>query len=310
MRIENRMQLQLWREECKEKRQKENCCILVCGGTGCLAGGSDKIYARLKELTSNMDHVTVKIGEEIAHVGLKMSGCHGFCEMGPLVRIEPYNYLYLKVKLEDCEEIFEKTILHGEPVTRLMYEDNGHVYQTQEEIPFYAKQTRLVLRSCGHIDAEHIEDAMAVGSYESFEKAVFEMTPEAVIKTVTDAGLRGRGGAGFPAGRKWSQVASQPEKIRYVVCNGDEGDPGAFMDRSVMEGDPHRMIEGMMLAAYAVQAQEGYIYVRAEYPLAVRRLQIAIAQAEEKGLLGDNILGTGFSFKLHINRGAGAFVCG
>ena len=310
MRIENRMQLQLWREECKEKRQKENCCILVCGGTGCLAGGSDKIYARLKELTSNMDHVTVKIGEEIAHVGLKMSGCHGFCEMGPLVRIEPYNYLYLKVKLEDCEEIFEKTILHGEPVTRLMYEDNGHVYQTQEEIPFYAKQTRLVLRNCGHIDAEHIEDAMAVGAYESFEKAVFEMTPEAVIKTVTDAGLRGRGGAGFPAGRKWSQVASQPEKIRYVVCNGDEGDPGAFMDRSVMEGDPHRMIEGMMLAAYAVQAQEGYIYVRAEYPLAVRRLQIAIAQAEEKGLLGDNILGTGFSFKLHINRGAGAFVCG
>ena len=234
MRIENRMQLQLWREECKEKRQKENCCILVCGGTGCLAGGSDKIYARLKELTSNMDHVTVKIGEEIAHVGLKMSGCHGFCEMGPLVRIEPYNYLYLKVKLEDCEEIFEKTILHGEPVTRLMYEDNGHVYQTQEEIPFYAKQTRLVLRNCGHIDAEHIEDAMAVGAYESFEKAVFEMTPEAVIKTVTDAGLRGRGGAGFPAGRKWSQVASQPEKIRYVVCNGDEGDPGAFMDRSVI----------------------------------------------------------------------------
>ena len=310
MRIENRMQLQLWREECKEKRQKENCCILVCGGTGCLAGGSDKIYARLKELTSNMDHVTVKIGEEIAHVGLKMSGCHGFCEMGPLVRIEPYNYLYLKVKLEDCEEIFEKTILHGEPVTRLMYEDNGHVYQTQEDIPFYAKQTRLVLRNCGHIDAEHIEDAMAVGAYESFEKAVFEMTPEAVIKTVTDAGLRGRGGAGFPAGRKWSQVASQPEKIRYVLCNGDEGDPGAFMDRSVMEGDPHRMIEGMMLAAYAVQAQEGYIYVRAEYPLAVRRLQIAIAQAEEKGLLGENILGTGFSFKLHINRGAGAFVCG
>lgn len=154
-----------------------------------------------------------------------------------------------------------------------MYEDNGHVYQTQEEIPFYAKQTRLVLRNCGHIDAEHIEDAMAVGAYESFEKAVFEMTPEAVIKTVTDAGLRGRGGAGFPAGRKWSQVASQPEKIRYVVCNGDEGDPGAFMDRSVMEGDPHRMIEGMMLAAYAVQAQEGYIYVRAEYPLAVRRLR-------------------------------------
>ena len=197
MKIENRMQLHLWREECKEKRQKETCrvlicafplfsrktgSVLICGGTGCLAGGSDKIYARIKELTANMSNVTVKFGEEIAHVGLKMSGCHGFCEMGPLVRIEPYNYLYLKVKLEDCEEIFEKTILRGEPVTRLMYEDSGRVYETQEEIPFYAKQTRLVLKNCGHIDAEHIEDAMAVGAYEAFEKAVFEMTPEAGLE--------------------------------------------------------------------------------------------------------------------------------
>ncbi len=185
--------------------------------------------------------------------------------MGPLVRIEPYNYLYLKVKLEDCEEIFEKSVLHGEPVTRLMYKQDNEVYQTQEEIPFYAKQTRLVLKNCGHIDAEHIEDALAVGAYEAFEKAVFEMMPEAVIKTITQSNLRGRGGAGFQTGRKWSQVAGQKEKIRYVVCNGDEGDPGAFMDRSIMEGDPHRMIEGMMIAAYAVQAQEGYIYVRAEY---------------------------------------------
>ena len=156
MRIENRLQLQLWREECKEKHQKEKCRILVCGGTGCLAGGSDKIYARFKEMSEGMDHVTVKIGEEIAHPGVKMSGCHGFCEMGPLVRIEPYNYLYLKVKLEDCEEIFEKTILRGEPVERLMYHDDHKVYETQEEIPFYAKQTRLVLKNCGHIDAEHI----------------------------------------------------------------------------------------------------------------------------------------------------------
>ena len=310
MKIENRMQLHLWREECKEKRQKETCRVLICGGTGCLAGGSDKIYARIKELTANMSNVTVKFGEEIAHVGLKMSGCHGFCEMGPLVRIEPYNYLYLKVKLEDCEEIFEKTILRGEPVTRLMYEDSGRVYETQEEIPFYAKQTRLVLKNCGHIDAEHIEDAIAVGAYEAFEKAVFEMTPEAVIKTVTDAGLRGRGGAGFPAGKKWSQVAGQKETVRYVVCNGDEGDPGAFMDRSVMEGDPHRMLEGMMIAGAACGATEGYIYVRAEYPLAVERLKTAIAQAKEIGLLGKNILGSGFDFELHINRGAGAFVCG
>ena len=313
MKLENRTQLTLLREQCQEKRNKETCKILVCGGTGCLAGGSDKIFDRFSELTAGMDHVEVRIGAEIAHgehVGVKKSGCHGFCELGPLVRIEPYNYLYLKVKLEDCEEIFEKSVLHGEPVTRLMYKQDNEVYQTQEEIPFYAKQTRLVLKNCGHIDAEHIEDALAVGAYEAFEKAVFEMTPEAVIKTITQSNLRGRGGAGFQTGRKWSQVAGQKEKIRYVVCNGDEGDPGAFMDRSIMEGDPHRMIEGMMIAAYAVQAQEGYIYVRAEYPLAVSRLRIAIRQAEELGILGDNILGTGFSFHLHINRGAGAFVCG
>ena len=266
MKLENRTQLTLLREQCQEKRNKETCKILVCGGTGCLAGGSDKIFDRFSELTAGMDHVEVRIGAEIAHgehVRVKKIGCHGFCEMGPLVRIEPYNYLYLKVKLEDCEEIFEKSVLHGEPVTRLMYKQDNEVYQTQEEIPFYAKQTRLVLKNCGHIDAEHIEDALAVGAYEAFEKAVFEMTPEAVIKTITQSNLRGRGGAGFQTGRKWSQVAGQKEKIRYVVCNGDEGDPGAFMDRSIMEGDPHKMIEGMLIAAYAVGAQEGYIYVRA-----------------------------------------------
>ena len=187
---------------------------------------------------------------------------------------------------------------------------DGVTYPSQEEIPFYAKQTRLVLKNCGHIDAEHIGGALAVGAYAGIEKALFEMTPEAVIQTIYDSNLRGRGGAGFRTGRKWQQVASQKEKIRYVVCNGDEGDPGAFMDRSIMEGDPHRMIEGMMIAAYAVQAQEGYIYVRAEYPLAIERLKTAIRQAEAIGLLGDNILGTNFSFHLHINRGAGAFVCG
>ena len=309
MKIENRTELKEYRIEC-QKKQSADCRVLVCGGTGCLASGSGKIYEKLKELTKDHTGVEVKIGEEIAHTKVMKSGCHGFCEMGPLVRIEPYNYLYIKVKLEDCEEIYNETILGGRPVERLLYKMDGVTYPSQEEIPFYAEQTRLVLKNCGHIDAEHIEEAIAAGAYESFEKAVFEMTPEAVIKSVLDSGLRGRGGAGFPTGRKWSQVAGQKEKVRYVVCNGDEGDPGAFMDRSVMEGDPHRMIEGMMIAAYAVQAHEGYIYVRAEYPLAVRRLKIAIEQAEEKGLLGDNILGTGFSFHLHINRGAGAFVCG
>ena len=173
MKLENRIQLDLLREQCQEKRNKEVCKILVCGGTGCLAGGSDKIFDKLCELTADMDHVEVKFGAEIAHgnrVGVKKSGCHGFCEMGPLVRIEPYNYLYLKVKLEDCEEIFEKTVCHGEPVTRLMYKQDDEVYQTQEEIPFYAKQTRLVLKNCGHIDAEHIEDALAVGAMNPLKK--------------------------------------------------------------------------------------------------------------------------------------------
>ncbi|MDO4960630.1 MAG: NADH-quinone oxidoreductase subunit NuoF [Eubacteriales bacterium] len=317
MKIENRVRLKQFRAECQQKHSELKCHILVCGGTGCLAGGSEALYQRMLELTAGLDNVDVKIGDE-AHtgvhksedIGVHKSGCHGFCEMGPLVRIEPYGYLYLKVKLEDCDEIFEKTVLGGLPVERLMYHEGDKVFRSQEEIPFYARQTRLVLKNCGHIDAEHIEEAIAVGAYKGFEKALFEMTPDAVIKTVFDSKLRGRGGAGFVAGKKWQQVASQKETIRYVVCNGDEGDPGAFMDRSVMEGDPHRMIEGMMIAAYAVGAQEGYIYVRAEYPLAIQRLKIAIAQAEEYGLLGDNILGTGFSFRLHINRGAGAFVCG
>lgn len=313
MRLENRTQLDLLRERCIEKRNAETRRILVCGGTGCLAGGSQKIYEKMLELAEKYGkdkNIQVEFGEEIAHTGVKKSGCHGFCEMGPLVRIEPFNYLYLKTSYEDCEEIFKTSVIDGKPVERLMYHQDGKVYETEEEIPFYARQTRLVLKNCGHIDAEHIEEAIAVGDYESFEKALFEIPPEEIIRIISDSNLRGRGGAGFPTGRKWKQVAGQKEKTRYVVCNGDEGDPGAFMDRSVMEGDPHRMIEGMMIAAYAVQAREGYIYVRAEYPLAVKRLQMAIEQAERLGLLGDNILGTDFSFHLHINRGAGAFVCG
>lgn len=310
MKLQSRDDLRHLRQECEMRLRGQKCKILVCGGTGCLAGGADQIYAKMLDLTEHLDDAQVEFGAEIAHTSVKTSGCHGFCEMGPLVRIEPYHYLYLKVKPEDCEEIFEKTVLRGEPVERLMFHSGGKVYETQEEIPFYAKQTRLVLKNCGHIDAEHIEDALAAGAYSAFETAMFEMTPESIIDTISESGLRGRGGAGFPTGRKWSQVASQKETTRYVVCNGDEGDPGAFMDRSIMEGDPHRMIEGMMIAALAVGAQEGYIYVRAEYPLAIHRLKTAIAQSEELGLLGDHILGTDFSFRLHINRGAGAFVCG
>lgn len=310
MKLQSRDDLRHLRQECEMRLRGQKCKILVCGGTGCLAGGADQIYAKMLELTEHLEDAQVAFGAEIAHTSVKTSGCHGFCEMGPLVRIEPYHYLYLKVKPEDCQEIFEKTVLRGEPVERLMFHSGGKVYETQEEIPFYAKQTRLVLKNCGHIDAEHIEDALAAGAYSALETAMFEMTPESIIDTISESGLRGRGGAGFPTGRKWSQVSRQQETTRYVVCNGDEGDPGAFMDRSIMEGDPHRMIEGMMIAALAVGAQEGYIYVRAEYPLAIHRLKTAIAQAEELGLLGNNILGTDFSFRLHINRGAGAFVCG
>ncbi len=312
--IENRQVLDEIRVKSKEKIEKSTCRILICAGTGCLAGGSGKIYEKMCKLVQDHPEIEVKFGAEIAHgdgeVHIKKSGCHGFCEMGPLMRIEPMGILYTKVSPDDCEAIFERTIKKGEIIRHLLYKQDGIEYQKQEEIPFYEKQTRLVLENCGHIDAEHVEEAIAVGGYKALEKVLFEMTPQEVIDEILESNLRGRGGGGFQTGYKWQQVARQKEKIRYVVCNGDEGDPGAFMDRSIMEGDPHKMIEGMMIAAYATGAQEGYIYVRAEYPLAISRLKLAIAQAEERGLLGDNILGTDFSFRLHINRGAGAFVCG
>ena len=324
MKLNSREDLINARKAASDEIAAQKCRILICSGTGCMAGGSALIYDKMCELVGQAAEVV--FGEGVAHVPtadggsfcpsgnadtvVRKSGCHGFCEMGPLMRIEPYNYLYTKVKPEDCEEIYETTILNGKPVERLLYEMNGVKYTAQEEIPFYAGQTRLVLKNCGHIDAEHISEAYAFDGYKALEKALFEMTPDEVISVIYDSNLRGRGGGGFQTGYKWKQVARQEEKIRYVVCNGDEGDPGAFMDRSVMEGDPHKMIEGMIIAGYAVGAQEGYIYVRAEYPLAISRLKIAIAQAEEAGLIGDNILGSGYSFRLHINRGAGAFVCG
>ena len=302
------------REEAAKKISDSRCRILICAGTGCLAGGSGEIYRRMSELAEENPDIDVEFGPEIAHgsgpLEVKKSGCHGFCEMGPLMRIEPAGILYTKVKPEDCDEIFHRTIEKGDVIRHLLFKQDGLEYKKQEEIPFYKKQTRNVLKNCGHIDAEHIEEYISTGGYEALEKVLFEMTPQEVVEEISASNLRGRGGGGFPTGYKWSQVARQEEKTRYVVCNGDEGDPGAFMDRSIMEGDPHKMIEGMMIGAYAVGAREGYIYVRAEYPLAISRLKRAISQAEESGLLGDHILGTDFSFRLHINRGAGAFVCG
>ncbi|MBE6037268.1 MAG: NADH-quinone oxidoreductase subunit NuoF [Clostridiales bacterium] len=311
--LKNREDLAALRASAKKAYAAQPEKIIVCCGTGCVAGGSLKIYDRLKEMLEEQGiPVSVEL-EEDPHdesVGLKKSGCHGFCEMGPLLRIDPQGWLYTKVKLEDCEEIVEKTIKNGEHIERLAYLKNNIIYKKQEEIPFYQQQTRVVLEHCGKIDANSVREYLAIGGYEAFEKALFEMTPEEITAEISKSNLRGRGGGGFPAGKKWEQVRRQKEPMKYVVCNGDEGDPGAFMDRSIMEGDPHRMLEGMMIAGVATGASEGYIYVRAEYPLAVDRLRNAIKQAEEIGLLGDNILGTGFSFRLHISRGAGAFVCG
>ena len=314
MMISNKAELDKCREAAVEELQSYGCRILVCSGTGCIATGSEKIYQKMMEIVGNTPNVTIEFAphDEKEHVGVKRTGCQGFCEFGPLVRIQKGDKVvqYIKVQPDDCQEIFDNTVMGDGLVDRLLYKKAENTYVQPDEIPFIAKQTRVVLENCGRFDAESIDEYIAAGGFKALEKVLFDMKPEDVVEEVDQSGLRGRGGGGFPTGRKWKQVAAQEEKERYVVCNGDEGDPGAFMDRSIMEGDPHRMIEGMMIAAYAVQAQEGYIYVRAEYPLAVSRLRIAIRQAEELGILGDNILGTGFSFHLHINRGAGAFVCG
>ena len=315
-RIESREELALRRTEFKQALNAQKKQILICGGTGCVAGGSLKIYDRMQELLNERGiKCTVKLDiHEHNHeesVGLKKSGCHGFCEMGPLLRIEPMGWLYIKVKPEDCEDIIEQSILNDEVVDRLVYRDkDGKAYQKQDDIPFYKQQTRVALEHCGHINAESIEEYIAEGGYTALEKALFDMTPGDIVNEISEAGLRGRGGGGFPTGTKWGQVLRQTETEKYVVCNGDEGDPGAFMDRSMMEGDPHRVLEGMIIAGIATNAHNGYIYVRAEYPLAVARLQTAIEQAKKYGLLGENILNSNFDFDIKISQGAGAFVCG
>ena len=295
-------------------QSREVPSILICAGTGCIAGGAMKIYDNFKsecEARGLKVYVGLKHDtDEEKSLHVKMSGCHGFCEMGPLVHIEPMGVMYIHVKPEDCHEILEKTVLGGEVIDRLVYHLDGTAYPKQEDIPFYKKQHRVVLGNCGTADAEDIEEYIAKGGYSAFEKALFEMTDEQICRDILDSGLRGRGGGGFPAGRKWDGARKQKSAKKYIVCNGDEGDPGAFMDRSVMEGNPHSVLEGMMIAGLAVGSDEGYIYVRAEYPLAVNRLKTAIARAEEMGLLGTNILGSDFNFRIHVNKGAGAFVCG
>lgn len=305
--------VQLHQEEL-EKIESYDCRILVCSGTGCVASGSEKIYQAFADIVKDEPGISLEFAphDEGAHVGIKKTGCQGFCEFGPLVRIQKGRHViqYIKVKPEDCSVIFNRSVKHDEIVEDLLYKQKDKVYKHPEEIPFIARQTRVVLENCGTYDAQSLSEYLASGGFSAFCKALFDMEPADVVEEIDKSGLRGRGGGGFPTGRKWKQVAAQEEKTRYVVCNGDEGDPGAFMDGSVMEGDPYKLLEGMMIAGYAVSSQEGYIYVRAEYPLSVARLRYAISELESCGLLGDNILGSGFSFRLHINRGAGAFVCG
>ncbi len=315
-----REELSALRVSAQEEIQIDKCRILVCSGTGCIATGSDRIHTIFEDLVKDEPGVTLEFAphskyDEDHHedrVGVKKTGCQGFCELGPLVRIQKGDRViqYVKVQPEDCRDIFEQSVIGNEIIDRLLYTKNSQHFVQPEDIPFIAKQTRIVLENCGKFDAESLDEYLVAGGFQALEKAMFQMTRDEVIDEVDRSGLRGRGGGGFPCGRKWKQVARQPEKTRYVVCNGDEGDPGAFMDGSVMEGDPFKLIEGMMIAAYAVGSSEGYIYVRAEYPMSVSRLQNAIRQMEARGLLGDSILGTDFSFHLHINRGAGAFVCG
>ena len=314
--IQNIEDLSRDREKAVAEMNGYDCRVLVCSGTGCIATGSNKIHALLKDLIADDPAIDLEFAPHDSHdrpnIGVKKTGCQGFCELGPLVRIQKGDKVvqYVKVQPDDCKEIYERTILGGDVIERLLYHKGEKKYVQPDEIPFIAKQTRIVLENCGKLDAESLDEYLAAGGFKALEKAMFQMDRDQVIEEIDKSGLRGRGGGGFPAGKKWKQVARQKDPIRYVVCNGDEGDPGAFMDGSVMEGDPFKLIEGMMIAAYAVRSSDGYIYVRAEYPMSVARLRHAIALLEERGLLGDNILGSDFSFRLHINRGAGAFVCG
>jgi len=299
--------LEEFRAQARAKRPADARVICLCGGTGCRASGS----ATLRPVFERCLSENGLDGE----VDFRVTGCHGLCEYGPLVIVHPQRYFYQRVKPEDVPEIVHESVIAGRPVERLLYKDpaTGEVKLREDELPFYNRQQRIAMRDNGIIDPLRIEDYIARGGYAALAKALTSMTSEEVIEEVEKSGLRGRGGGGFPTGRKWRSCREAGEKrgeIRYVICNGDEGDPGAFMDEGIMEGNPHAIIEGMTIGAYAIGSHEGFIYVRAEYPLAVKHLSVAVEQAREYGLLGKNILGTGFSFDIKIARGGGAFVCG
>jgi NADH-quinone oxidoreductase subunit F len=306
MRIESKAQFEALQAEARERNAGRTQQVLVCCGTGCLASGA-------KAVAEAFTDEIAKRGLD-ASVGLfvKTTGCHGFCERGPLVALQPSGVLYCKVKPKAVEEIVEKTLVEGEVLPKYLYKNpvDGKRIEQYSEIPFYKHQHRVAMRNIGRIDPTDLLDAIAEGAYSGLARALFELTPDEVLGEVETSGQRGRGGAGFNTARKWKSAKRAPGERRFVLCNGDEGDPGAFKDRSIMEGDPHSVLEGMILGAYAIGASEGYIYVRDEYPLAVVNLTIAIQQARKHGLLGDNIMGTDFSFDIRISRGGGAFVCG
>lgn len=293
--------------------------IVICTGTGCIANGAMEVYSALMdkmrasglEVVDNFEALDgVKKADHAVY--LSKSGCQGFCQMGPLLSIEPEEILYNKVRVSDVSDIVEKTLKQGEVIESLLYKDPAtrQVCRSQKDIPFYKRQQRMVLKQCGELNPENLAEYRAIGGYTAAEKAYKSLTPEQICKDIIDSGLRGRGGGGFPTGKKWDVCRIQKNEKKYIICNGDEGDPGAFMDRSVMEGNPHSVIEGMMIAASAIGADEGYVYVRAEYPLAVKRVRKACEDALQAGILGDNVFGTGRKMHIHVMEGAGAFVCG
>ena len=289
--------------------------VVVCAGTGCVASGSLKVHKALEEaIASHGLQVVVELHSECggADVLLSKSGCQGFCQAGPLVTIEPEGYLYVHVRPDDVAEIVEETLVNHRPVHRLLFTDplTHAAYEKTNDIPFYKRQQRVVLGECGNIDPEDLNEYIARGGYEPARRAYTTMRPEQICEEVLASGLRGRGGGGFPTGRKWTLTLTEKSEKKYVICNGDEGDPGAFMDRSLMEGNPHRVLEGIMIAARAIGADEAYVYVRAEYPLAVQRIRKAVADAERAGILGEDVFGSGHDMKCHVMEGAGAFVCG
>ena len=309
----DKIDLQKITEGFERRIQLKTRRIIICAGTGCVANGSLKVYDEfVKQIQARGIDAAVELKEEKPGMYVSKSGCQGFCQMGPLVTIMPDNILYTRVKLEDVAEIAEKTLVQGAVVERLLYKSptTQKECRNTDEIDFYTKQHRFVLKQCGVIDPEDIAEYISAGGYAAAQKAALEMTEKEICHEISESGLRGRGGGGFPTGRKWEMARIQPKGKKYIICNGDEGDPGAFMDRSVMEGNPHSVVEGMIIAALGFGADEGYVYVRTEYPLAVKRMKIAVEEAEKAGVLGTHIFGSDKNVTLHVMEGAGAFVCG